>query len=262
MSSPSDDDAQPASPPAAARRPPPPPSATCPYLDTVRRDLLDFDMQKVCSVTLSPLHVYGCLVCGRFYGGRGRSTPAYTHSVQAGHHVFINLGDGRVYCLPDGYEVTDASLGDIKLALHPRFAPRDLAGLDASTRLCTDVSGASFLPGFIGVNNLSRTDYITVVVHALAHVPPLRDFFLEPANYATVASPLVHRFGQLLRRLWSPAAFKATASPVEFVVEVAAASGKRFGVAGRPADALEFLAWLLNSLHADLVAPPDRKSVV
>lgn len=56
----------------------------CPYLDTVNRQLLDFDMEKVCSVTLSNLNVYCCLICGKYFQGRGRSTPAYTHSVAAG----------------------------------------------------------------------------------------------------------------------------------------------------------------------------------
>lgn len=37
----------------------------CPYLDTVRRDRLDFDFEKVCSVTLSNQNVYACLVCGK-----------------------------------------------------------------------------------------------------------------------------------------------------------------------------------------------------
>ena len=57
----------------------------CPYLDTVNRQLLDFDMEKVCSVTLSNLNVYCCLICGKYFQGRGKSTPAYTHSVAAGN---------------------------------------------------------------------------------------------------------------------------------------------------------------------------------
>jgi U4/U6.U5 tri-snRNP-associated protein 2 len=239
----------------AAPRPPAASSPVCPYLDTVQRNLLDFDMQKLCSVSLSPHHVYACLVCGKFFQGRGRHTHAYTHSVQAGHHVFINLEDGRVYCLPDSYEVTDASLDDIKYALHPRFPREALAAMDRSNKLATDMSGASFLPGFVGVNNLTRTDYLAVVVHALAHVHPLRNYFLDPANYAGCGSGLVQRFGQLVRRLWSPGAFKATVSPVEFLVEVSTASGKRFG-AGQPTDALEFLTWLLNTLHEHLTAEP------
>lgn len=47
----------------------------CPYLDTVDRQHLDFDMEKVCSVTLSNMNIYACLVCGKFFQGRGQTTP-------------------------------------------------------------------------------------------------------------------------------------------------------------------------------------------
>jgi hypothetical protein len=97
----------------------------CPYLDTIDRQKLDFDMEKVCSVTLSNMNVYSCLVCGKFFQGRGQTTPgenstfphpspplvtfllllAFTHSVQCGHFVFLNLHTYKAYCLPDGYEV-------------------------------------------------------------------------------------------------------------------------------------------------------------
>jgi hypothetical protein len=33
----------------------------------------------------------------------------------------------RFWCLPDGYEVLDASLEDISVALRPRFTPAHLA---------------------------------------------------------------------------------------------------------------------------------------
>lgn len=230
-----------------------PTSTKCPYLDTINRHLVDFDMQKLCSVTLSPNHVYACLVCGKFFEGRGRHTPAYTHSLQASHHVYISLTDGKVWCLPDGYEVLDASLDDIKFALHPRFTGDDIAVLDQNTRLSTDILGISYLPGFVGMNNLKHTDFVNVVVQALAHVQPLRDFFLQPENYAASASPLVSRFGELMQRLWSPAAFKSTVSPIEFITEVSARTAKRFTV-GTPAEAVDFLVWLLNTLHADLTA--------
>ena len=74
--------------------------------------------------------MYACLVCGKYFQGRGRNTHAYTHSVQHGHHVFINLRTCRVYCLPDSYEVVDSSLEDIKRALDPRYSPEDIATLD------------------------------------------------------------------------------------------------------------------------------------
>ncbi len=49
----------------------------CPYLDTINRQLLDFDSEKLCSVTLTNMNVYCCLVCGKFFQGRGKLTPAY-----------------------------------------------------------------------------------------------------------------------------------------------------------------------------------------
>ena len=67
-------------------------SVSCPYLDTIQRSLLDFDFEPSCSVSLeSGPHVYGCLVCGKFFRGRGKQTPAYTHSVDDGHFVFVHL---------------------------------------------------------------------------------------------------------------------------------------------------------------------------
>ena len=92
------------------------------------------DFEKACSITGNNFNVYACLVCGKYFQGRGTHTQAYTHALQVpraacqppppperplsapapraqeGHHVFKNLHDGRVYCLPDGYEVVDQSL--------------------------------------------------------------------------------------------------------------------------------------------------------
>ncbi|PRQ28292.1 putative Zinc finger, UBP-type, Zinc finger, RING/FYVE/PHD-type [Rosa chinensis] len=93
----------------------------CPYLDAVNRQVLDFDFEKFCSLSLSNLNVYACLVCGKYYQGRGRKSHAYTHSLEAGHHVYINLRTEKVYCLPDGYEISDPSLDDIRHVLNPRF---------------------------------------------------------------------------------------------------------------------------------------------
>ena len=45
--------------------------------------------------------------------GRGQKSHAYTHSVQEGHHVFLNLATHKFYCLPDNYQIIDQSLEDI-----------------------------------------------------------------------------------------------------------------------------------------------------
>ena len=62
----------------------------------INRAKLDFDFEKVCSVSLSNINTYGCLVCGKYFQGRGRSSYAYAHSIHEDHHVFINLETTKV----------------------------------------------------------------------------------------------------------------------------------------------------------------------
>jgi len=79
----------------------------CPFISTIKRHLLDFDFEKLCSISLANLNVYACLICGKYYQGRGRNTHAYLHSLETNHHMYINLHNAKVYCLPDNYEVID-----------------------------------------------------------------------------------------------------------------------------------------------------------
>ena len=245
-------------------------SKSCPYLDTVQRSLLDFDFEPACSVSLETgPHVYGCLVCGKYFRGRGPRTPAYTHSVEESHFVFVHLALGTFHCLPDDYEIKDPSLQDIRAALHPSFTPDQIASIDSNTELSRDLFGRRYLPGFVGLNNLHKTDCINAVVQALAHVPPLRDYFLQrkhnesllptasgPKKLPKINSSSLHRnaqhvtqcFGGLIRKLWSDRRFKSHVDPHQLVQAIAAASKKRFQV-GQQAEAGEFMAWLLHQLH-------------
>jgi hypothetical protein len=223
----------------------------CPYLDTVNRQLLDFDREKVCSVSLSNMNVYSCLVCGKFFQGRGKQTHAFTHSVQQGHFVFLNISNSRAYCLPDGYEIVDTSLDDVKRCLNPHFSVQDVSSIDKNSSLSRDVHGASYLPGFVGMNNLGHTDYVNATVHALAHVPPLRDFFLNSENFKSCKSKIVHRFGETVQKIWSRDKFKSTVSPQELVEQITISSKKRFGTE-KQTEVIDLIAWLLNELHNGL----------
>lgn len=42
----------------------------CPYLDTINRGVLDFDFEKLCSISLSKINCYACLVCGKYFQGK------------------------------------------------------------------------------------------------------------------------------------------------------------------------------------------------
>ncbi|KAM3206367.1 hypothetical protein ACQJBY_061825 [Aegilops geniculata] len=223
----------------------------CPYLDTVNRQVLDFDFEKFCSISLSNLNVYACLVCGKYYQGRGLKSHAYTHSLEAGHHVFINLQTEKVYCLPDGYEINDPSLEDIRHVLNPRFAREQVKILDKNKQWSRALDGSNYLPGMVGLNNIKETDFVNVTIQSLMRITPLRNFFLIPENYQHSKSPLVHRFGELTRKIWHARNFKGQVSPHEFLQAVMKASEKKFQI-GVQSDPVEFMSWLLNTLHAKL----------
>ena len=263
----------------------------CPYLDTVNRQKLDFDQLKVCSVTLSNINVYACLVCGKYFQGKSKATPAYTHSVQMGHFVFINLQDTRTYCLPDDYEILDVALNDVKKCLSPHFKKTEIEELNSNTALARDVYGVSYLPGFVGLNNLQCTDYINVILHALTHVSPLRNYFLQnpipcllpcPSSSSSSSTsnsnghkhsqldattikplisnsvlqekyPLLKAFATMTKKLWSRDNFKSVISPAEFAHALNLHSHGRFSVTRR-VEVSELFCYLLNELHKNIVS--------
>ncbi|KAL3820797.1 hypothetical protein ACJIZ3_006702 [Penstemon smallii] len=233
----------------------------CPYLDTVNRQVLDFDFEKFCSVSLSNLNVYACLVCGKYFQGRGQKSHAYTHSLEAGHHVYINLRTEKVYCLPDGYEVVDPSLDDIRHVLYPRFTREQVEQLDRNRQWSRALDGSDYLPGMVGLNNIKDTDFVNVTIQSLMRVTPLRNFFLIPENYHHNKSQLVQRFGELTRKIWHARNFKGQVSPHEFLQAVMKASKKRFRI-GAQSDPVEFMSWLLNTLHGDLKSSKKGRSII
>jgi U4/U6.U5 tri-snRNP-associated protein 2 len=106
------------------------------------------DFEKLCSISLSNINVYACLVCGKYYQGRGRSSHAYTHSLDADHHVFINMASLRVYVLPESYEVPSRALDDIKYVVNPTYTREDVRRLDSGeTGERRDLAGKTYVPG-------------------------------------------------------------------------------------------------------------------
>jgi U4/U6.U5 tri-snRNP-associated protein 2 len=163
--------------------------------------------------------------------------------------------------LPDGYEIIDQSLDDVKKCLNPVYHPDQISNLNENASLARDVHGISYLPGFVGLNNLKHTDYANSILHALSHVCPLRNFFLDQSNYSSSKSKIVHLFGSVIRKLWSKDNFKSVISPVEFLEEVSIASKKKFDI-GQPSDSIEFLVWLLGELHRGLGGTGKKKTII
>ncbi|KAH7032893.1 ubiquitin carboxyl-terminal hydrolase [Microdochium trichocladiopsis] len=219
------------------------------YLDTIDRNVLDFDFEKLCSISLSNINVYACLVCGKYFQGRGPKSHAYFHALDEGHHVFINMQTQKVYVLPEGYEVKSKSLDDIKYVSDPRYTREEVMELDRKPRKAFTFQGKEYTPGYVGMNNIKENDYLNVVVQALSHVAPLRNYLLlEDLSSRT---ELVRRCSILFRKIWNPRAFKNHVSPHELLQEIALLSNKRFTLTAQ-SDPVEFLSWFLNNLHLGL----------
>jgi U4/U6.U5 tri-snRNP-associated protein 2 len=219
------------------------------YLDTIKRSVLDFDFEKLCSVSLSNINVYACLVCGKYYQGRGPKSHAYFHALEVGHHVYINMQTQKVYVLPEGYEVKNKSLDDIKFVSDPRYTKEQVVAMDRKAKTAWALGGKEYTPGFVGMNNIKSNDYFNVIIQALSHVPPLRNFFMLE-DFSTKPE-LAKRLSILIRKIWNPRAFKSHVSPHELLQEISLKSNKKFTLTAQ-SDPVEFLSWFLNNLHLAL----------
>ncbi|KAL1654928.1 Ubiquitin carboxyl-terminal hydrolase 10 [Didymella pomorum] len=216
------------------------------YLDTINRKVLDFDFEKLCSVTLSNINVYACLVCGKYFQGRGPKSQAYFHALEEGHHVYVNMETKKVYVLPEGYEVKSKSLDDIKFVVDPRMSKTEVARLDKDAKVSWDLSNKEYTPGYVGMNNIKANDYFNVVIQALSHVVPLRNYFM--LEDLSSRPQIAQRYSTLVRKIWNPRAFKTHVSPHELLQEIALRSSKRFNLTEQ-SDPVDFLSWFLNNLH-------------
>lgn len=225
------------------------------YLDTIKRSVLDFDFEKLCSVTLSNINVYACLICGKYFQGRGPKSQAYFHALEESHHVYVNMETKKVYVLPEGYEVKSKSLDDIKFVVDPRLPKETVLKLDKplqsseDSNAAWDLLGKKYYPGFVGMNNIKANDYLNVIIQLLSHVPPLRNYFM--LEDLSTRSQLAQRFSTLIRKIWNPRAFKSHVSPHELLQEVALRSSKKFTLSEQ-SDPVDFLNWFLNNLHLSL----------
>eukprot|EP01135_Chromosphaera_perkinsii_P005279 Nk52_evm5s331 gene=Nk52_evmTU5s331 len=206
------------------------------------------------------------------------------------HHVFVHLDTERFYCLPEGYEIRvgdEPALRDIQQVLSPKYTKEQIAWIKGKKgrkgdldlkedeeenedyenpfiRASRSLDGRLYMPGAVGLNNIKRNDYMNVIVQALAQVQPIRDFFLTtPPLYrlenitvspvfVKAASPLVVKFGELLRKMWNPGNFKGHVSPQEFVNAVSVSSRRRF-VVNQQASVIDFLSWFLNEMDKQLM---------
>ena len=163
-----------------------------PYLSTINRTILDFDQEKVCCVSLKDNNIYSCLVCGKYFHGKGKTTPCYIHSLSEQHHLFINLETREIYCLPDDYEIKEEYLDynknenedghkniiyEIKQNLLPIYTKKNIKLIDKiSANYNTSLDNKKYLPGYIGLGYVKNCEYFNVIIQSLSHLKKFRNF--------------------------------------------------------------------------------------
>jgi U4/U6.U5 tri-snRNP-associated protein 2 len=171
----------------------------------------------------------------------------------------------QFYVLPEGYLVSDPSLDGILHVLNPRYKASALPVMSSLPNPSYTITSLPYLPGYIGLNNIKKNDYLNVIIQLLLHVPPLRAFLLNPGTPELQEekrpTELVKRLSTLCKRFWNPRLFKAQISPQEFLQEVGKRSNGKFKTTEQ-GDPVEFLGWLVNTLHRDLGGSKKKASSI
>ena len=214
------------------------------YLDTINPHKIDFDFENICSISLSATNVYCCLVCGKYFQGRTKNSIAYRHSIDYTHNVFINMETGRIYALPENYEIkVNSNLTDrIKYNLNPTFTKEDIQL--RTKKVSYDLNQNPYMAGFVGLNNFNCNDYSNVVIQLLAHLHDIRDYYLLNTQFNDTLNT---KFGLLVRKLWNDKLLKNHVSPHDFLQEVSTLTNKKLSVIHQE-NPKTFLMWLLNHL--------------
>merc|ERR1719254_57365 len=160
----------------------------------------------------------------------------------------MNVVDGKVYCIPDGYEVIDKSLDDIKYNLTPSFEEDEILEMSTKVRYAKSLDGTDYIPGCIGLNNIGNSDYMNVIVQMLSMVIPVRSFLLAyQAPIEKKPDPVLSTLAELFRKMYNPRNFKGLVSPHEFYQAIGQATAKKFYA--KQQDPVAFFSWLVGYLH-------------
>ncbi|AEY98828.1 FAGR007Cp [Eremothecium gossypii FDAG1] len=188
-------------------------------LQTIEKKRLDFYSEKVCSVTLSTIDVYSCLTCGKYLQGRNEGSPAFKHSIEDLHRLFMHMRTFKTYILPENRPFRNAEVLDqIRYGFKPTYGRLQVADFPQD---CEDLNGQPYLNGFVGLHNISNNGSSNVILLMLAHIKPVRDLFLLNDDLLERADPFINKLALLIRHIWSPNLFRRHVSPHEFLQYVA-----------------------------------------
>lgn len=224
-------------------------SLTLGYIDSIDRRKLDFDIEKICCITLSTTNIYCCLSCGKYFQGKNHNSPAFKHMLDDDHHLFLNMESLKIYSLPENYEMIGIeSLNVIKYAANPTYDPEDLKTYPL---VCYDLNLNRYLNGFVGLNNISQNSYQNVVIQLLSHIIPIRNYFLLESMKMTNNNGFIEKLSSLIRKMWSPKLFKNHVSPYEFIKYIESMSNQKLGISKDPRKFLLYLVTMILSKSSD-----------
>lgn len=251
------------------------------YLNTVNKKVLDFDLEKICCVSLATINIYCCLTCGKFYQGRSKNSYAYNHAVDnSTHKLFINLDNLRVFVLPEGQEILNSdstTLNDIRSLINPVHNAITVQHslYDPNATKSYDLNRNQYKVGFLGlsrINNNSRNNFQSVVLQLFSHLHLIRDWYL--VNTSPIAldnlKPVENlnaildnallkvknnynlnlKLGLFFRKYWYTKLFKTHIAPYDllnFINKVS--NGVFLDNTLDNNDPKFFLNWLLNNLN-------------
>jgi U4/U6.U5 tri-snRNP-associated protein 2 len=199
----------------------------------IHRDVLDFDDDLRCSITLSKENLYVCLSCGKCLSGGSQHSPLIEHFMSSLHSVALRLADSKIVALPDFEPIPDhPAFEDIKFCANPTYESTTLTLVEESIGLNK--------AGFYGLDPLSPSHGRISVLRFLSVIRPLRDFLLLNG----FSAPISHELSRFFKRFFNPFCFTLHFSPRRLL-----------RVLPDNDDPFLLLCVVLNSLNRELGAP-------
>lgn len=219
---------------------------------------LDFDLPVQCSVNHSTNDVYGCLQCGKFFQGRDQQSPAFKHSIASRtdnlpHNMFVNLVTRKFYWLPRNVKVDIEGIGlltQLQCCIKPSFS-KDM--IETFPQLCHDtIDKEEYINGFIGINGNNhsslKTDHISVILLLMAHINPIRDYFLLYQGKYGQTFELFEIVSLIMKKLWSPTILRPHVSSSKLVDHLMIKYDSVLLKGGVVYNPRTVLLWLINKL--------------
>ncbi|CAI5012399.1 ATV_HP_G0151760.mRNA.1.CDS.1 [Saccharomyces cerevisiae] len=100
-----------------------------------------------------------------------KRSPAFIHSIDENHHVFLNLTSLKFYMLPQNVQILHDGEGSI-VEQHKICSLSDLLSKRSRKifpRQCFDLSNRTYLNGFIGFHQCGNYDYAHSVLLLISH---------------------------------------------------------------------------------------------